>query len=40
MSKNEMELIELIREYKDPEEALLIAVQVITSFLELHGSSE
>ena len=40
MSKNELELIETIRGHADPEEALLIAVQVITSFLELLGSSE
>ena len=40
MSEKELELLELVRGHTDPEEALLIAVKVITSFLELHGSSE
>lgn len=40
MSKNELELIETIRGHEDPAEALLIAVQVITSYLAQHGSSE
>ena len=40
MSKNEMELIGMIREHDEPEKALQIAVEVITSFLAQHGSSE
>lgn len=40
MSKNEMELLGMIREHDEPEKALKIAVEVITSFLKLHGSSE
>lgn len=40
MSKNEIELLELIREHDDPEKALMIAVDVITSFLAQRGSSE
>ena len=40
MSEKELELLELVRGYEDPAEALLIAVQVITSYLEQHGSSE
>lgn len=38
MSKNELELIELIRENDDPERALIIALEVITGYLEQHGS--
>jgi hypothetical protein len=37
MSEKELELLELVRGHTDPEEALLIAVQVITSFLDQHG---
>ena len=40
MSKNEMELIGMIREHDEPEKAMMIAVEVITSFLTQHGSSE
>ena len=40
MSKNEMELLGMIREHDEPEKALKIAVEVITSFLKRHGSSE
>ncbi len=40
MSKNEMELIRMVREHEEPEKALVIAVGVITSFLKQHGSSE
>ncbi len=33
MSENETTLINLIREHKNPEEALLTAVEIILSFL-------
>jgi hypothetical protein len=40
VTENEMELLRMIREHDDPERALVIAVEVITSFLGLRGSSE
>ena len=40
MSKNELELLDMIREHDDPEKAMMIAVEIITSFLTQHGSSE
>ena len=40
MNVYEMELIRMIREHDDPGRALVIAVEVITSFLTQHGSSE
>ena len=40
MSKNELELLGMIREHDDPEKAMMIAVEVITLFLTQHGSSE
>ena len=40
MSKNEMELVRLIREHDEPEKSLMIAIEVITSFLRQHGLSE
>ena len=40
MSKNELELIELIRENDDPERALIVAFEVITGYLERHRSSQ
>ena len=40
MSKYDMELVRLIREHDEPEKALVIAMEVITSFLTQHGSSE
>ena len=40
MSEKELELLGIIRGHEDPAEALLIAVQVITSYLAQHGSSE
>lgn len=39
MSKNEMELIELIRSSDNPELALLEATKIILCFLEQHESS-
>ena len=38
MTENEQTLINLIRENDNPEEALLTAVDIITSFLERHES--
>ena len=40
MSKNDMELIRLIREHDEPEKALVIAIEVITLFLTQHESFE
>lgn len=40
MNEKELELLELVRGHEDPAEAMLIAVQVITSYLAQHGSSE
>lgn len=39
MNENEMKLIGMIRESDDPEKALTVAVEVITSYLMQHGSS-
>lgn len=39
LGKNEIELIKMIRENDNPDNALLIATQVILEFLKLHGSS-
>ena len=40
MSENNMELIGIIRENDNPEQALTIAAQVILDFLAQHESSE
>lgn len=40
MSTYEMELVRMIREHDEPEKALMVAVEVITSFLKQRGSSE
>lgn len=40
MTENELKLLRMIREHDDPEQALVIALEVITSFLGQHGSSE
>ena len=40
MTDNELKLIELIRENDNPEEAIITAVDIITSFLEQLQSSE
>ena len=40
MSNNEIELINMIRENDNPEQALLIATQVILDYLKQHESSE
>lgn len=39
MCENEKKLIGMIRESDDPEEAMAVAVEVITSYLRQHGSS-
>ena len=39
MNKNDRELIDTIRNSKNPEEALKIAVTIILTYLEQHGSS-
>jgi hypothetical protein len=38
MTDNERKLIELIRENDDPEQAIIMAVSIITSFLEQEQS--
>ena len=40
MTANEIELIKLIRENDNPEQALATAVDIILLYLTLHGSSE
>jgi hypothetical protein len=40
MTKNEKELISLIRENDNPEHALMTAMVIIMDFLKLHESSE
>lgn len=39
MCENEKKLIGMIRESDDPEKAMMVAVEVITSYLRQHGSS-
>ena len=40
MTENELKLIELIREHDNPEEAIITAISIITSFLEQPQSFE
>ena len=40
MTENQKELIELIRENDNQSEAVIIAIEIISSFLRLHGSSQ
>ena len=40
MSNNEIELINMIRENDNPEQALLTATKVILDYLKQHESSE
>lgn len=40
MTENETELIETIRNHKDPEKALLVAIEIIVDFLNHHESTE
>ena len=39
MTENEQELIKLIRENDNPEQALMAATVIILGFLKQHGSS-
>ena len=39
MTKNEEELLEMIRENDNPEQAVLIAIDTILAYLTQHGSS-
>ena len=40
MTNNEIELLNVIRESDNPEQAILIAIDVILSYLKQHESSE
>ena len=40
MNNNEIELINMIRENDNPEQALMAATLIILGFLKQHGSSE
>ena len=40
MTNCERELIDLIRKYDDPDDAIIIATKIITSYLAQLGSSE
>ena len=40
MTDNELKLIEILRENDNPEEAIITAVSIITSFLEQQRSFE
>lgn len=40
MTKNEKELLDLVRGSNDPERALVTAVQIITEFVKQLGSSQ
>jgi hypothetical protein len=40
MTKNERELIKLMRENDDPETALTTAVEIILTYLRQHGSCQ
>ena len=40
MSKNENELIKIIRENDNPEQAIMVAATIILGYLKQHESSE
>ena len=40
MSKNELELVNMIRENDNPEQALMAAATIILGYLKQHESSE
>jgi hypothetical protein len=40
LSENNMELIKLVRENDNPEQALMAAATIIIGYLKQHGSSE
>lgn len=39
MSENEIKLINLIRNHKNPDKAFVVAIEIILSFLNHHGAS-
>lgn len=40
MTENEMKLLEMIRKNDNPEQALLIAIEIIVDFLSHHEASQ
>ena len=40
MTTNELELVGIIRNHEDPQQAIRIAIDTIILFLEQHGSSQ
>jgi hypothetical protein len=40
MTKNEQELIDIIRTSEDPQKALMVAIDIICQYLTQHGSSQ
>lgn len=38
MTKNELELLNIIRTSEDPQKAMMIAIDIICQYLEQHGS--
>lgn len=40
MTQNELELLNLIREHNNPEQALITAIEIIVEYLNLHESFE
>jgi hypothetical protein len=40
MTKNEQELIDMIRNSEDPQQAMITAVEIICRYLSQHGSSQ
>ena len=40
LSENNMELIRMIRENDNPEQALMVSATIILGYLKQHGSSE
>ena len=39
MTKNEQELIDIIRTSEDPQKAMVTAIDIICRYIEQHGSS-
>ena len=39
MTKNEQELLDIIRTSEDPHKAMITAIQIICHYIEQHGSS-
>jgi hypothetical protein len=40
MTKNEQELLNIIRSSEDPQEAMMTAIEIICHYIKLHGSSQ